>query len=165
MKTHLSFFISFCIALSATAQQAAPYTDVPKGAFIDTEFKPDSNTRVVMDVTVQSEFEYWFGAWSVDWDICAFAASNDGNGVFTAYGSNSYDATPCGTEGSIVSNGQHVIDFDKGVFKVDGAVHTTRTGSFGRLAPPSCRRLQPRHPRPLRSRKASSRARTCRWTT
>ena len=48
MKTHLSFFISFCIlhsafciALSATAQQAAPYTDVPKGAFIDTGFKPD----------------------------------------------------------------------------------------------------------------------------
>ena len=112
---------------------ALPYTDVPKGAFIDTEFKPDSNTRVVMDVTVQSDCEYWFGVWSVDWDMFSFAACNDGGGVFTSFGSSTYGNTPCGTEGSIVSNGQHVIDFDKGVFKVDGAVHTTRTGSFDRL--------------------------------
>ena len=112
---------------------ALPYTDVPKGAFIDTEFKPDSNTRVVMDVTVQSEFEYWFGAWSIDWDFFSFAVCNDGNGVFSAYGSNSYDATPCGTTEPVVPEGRHVLDYDKGVFKVDGAVHTTRTGSFGRL--------------------------------
>ena len=81
-------------ALTAAAQQEDPFVDFPKGAFVDTGFKPDSKTRVVMDATVQSDTEYWFGMWSVDWDICAFAAGNDGNGVFTAYGSSGYGNTP-----------------------------------------------------------------------
>ena len=133
---HMIAFVALAALLSAlpaAAQREAPFVDFPKGAFVDTGFKPDSNTRVVMDVTVQSDTEYWFGMWSVDWDFCSFAACNDGNGVFTAYGSANYGNSPCGTTGSVVPSGRHVLDFDKGVFKVDGELHTARAGSFGRL--------------------------------
>ena len=116
-------------AISATAQQATPFIDVPKGAYIDTGFKPDSNTRVVMEVTVQNASEYWFGAWNVAWDNGAFAAGNDFSNVYVAYGS----GNQCGGSGQRVANGRHVLDYSNGVFRVDGNVHTTRTGTFGKL--------------------------------
>ena len=124
---------AFCIVLAAlpAVAQVESYFDAPKGAYIDTGFKPDSNTRVVMDVDVQGGGEYWFGAWNVAWNNGAFAVGNDGNEVYIGYGSGS----SCGGtgNGSRVTNGRHTIDFDKGVFKVDGTVHTTRTGTFGQL--------------------------------
>ncbi len=125
---------ALCIALAAqpaAAQQAESYIDAPRGAYIDTGFKPDSNSRVVMDVDVQGGGEYWFGTWNVAWNNGAFAVGNDGNEVYIGYGSGS----SCGGtgNGSRVTNGRHTIDFDKGVFKVDGTVHTTRTGTFGQL--------------------------------
>ena len=130
---HSTFCIlhsAFCILLAAqpaAAQQAESYIDAPKGAYIDTGFKPDSNTRVVMDVDVQGAGEYWFGMWNVGYNNGAFAVGNDGNNVYTGYGNQG------GGNGQRVSNGRHTLDYSNGVFKVDGTVHTTRTGTFGPL--------------------------------
>ena len=52
------------------------YIDAPKDAYIDTGFKPNQNTRVVMDVTVLSGREYWFGCWNSAYNRGAFAVGN-----------------------------------------------------------------------------------------
>ena len=120
---------AFCITFAALPALAQDYIDVPRGSFIDTGFKPDSNTRVVMDVTVQNAFEYWFGAWDGNWNDRAFAAGNDFVNVYTGYGS----GNQCGGSGARVANGRHTLDYSNGVFRVDGNVHTTRTGTFEKL--------------------------------
>ncbi len=108
-------------------QPSSPaYIDVPNGAYIDTGFKPNQNTRVVMDVTVQDTREYWCGVWdTTDWHNRAFAFGNDNTGVYTAFVKTGKSNN--GTTGALVANGRHVLDFDKGVFKVDGATHTSRS--------------------------------------
>ena len=108
-------------------QPSSPaYIDVPNGAYIDTGFKPNQNTRVVMDVTVQDTREYWCGVWdTADWHNRAFAFGNDNTGVYTAFVKTGKSNN--GTTGALVANGRHVLDFDKGVFKVDGATHTSRS--------------------------------------
>lgn len=102
------------------------YIDAPKNAYIDTGFKPNQNTRVVMDVTVQGAMEYWCGAWDTTlWNSRAFSFCNDGTGVYTAFVKTGNANN--GTKGPVVDNGRHVLDFDKGVFKVDGTTHTDRS--------------------------------------
>ena len=124
---HSAFCISLAV-LPAAAQQVESYIDVPRDSYIDTGFKPDSNTRVMMDVDVQSSGEYWFGAWDVNWNDDAFAVCNDGiQRVYVAYGDQG------GGSGGVVANGRHLLDYSNGVFRVDGTVHTTRTGTFGPL--------------------------------
>ena len=131
MKTNLPLLLLAVFALPAVpaSAQQADYIDAPKGAYIDTGFKPDSNTRVVMDVDVQGAGEYWFGTWNVAWNNGAFALGNDGGNVYVAYGSGGQ----CGGSGAVVPTGRHVLDYSNGVFRVDGNVHTTRTGTFGPL--------------------------------
>lgn len=84
-----------------------------------TDFKPDQDTRVVMDVDVANTIEYWFGAWNIAYNTGAFAAGNDGNGVYIGYDGQG------GTLAPLVSNGRHTVEMDKNAWKVDGtAVHT-----------------------------------------
>ena len=106
-------------------QPSPTYIDVPNGAYVDTGFKPNQDTRVVMDVTVQGTNEYWCGAWDINWDNRTFAFCNDGSGVYTAFVKTG--SANNGTTGTVVPNGRHVLDFDKGVFKVDGTTHTSRS--------------------------------------
>lgn len=110
---------------------ALQYLDAPKGAYIDTGFAPNNNTRVVFDVTVRSTLESWFGItddtsgyW---WRISVFGVSNDGKNVYSGWGNLG------GGNGSPVANGRHTLDYDKGVFKVDGTVHTTHSGQTFQL--------------------------------
>ena len=121
----------------ATVNTLAPvyalqYLDAPKNAYIDTGFAPNNNTRVVFDVTVRGTLESWFGV-SDDssgnwWKTKVFGVSNDGGGVYSGFGNLG------GTAGSVAANGRHTIEFDKGVFKVDGAVHTTHSGQTFQLS-------------------------------
>ena len=111
---------------------ALQYLDAPKNAYIDTGFAPNNNTRVVFDVTVRGTLESWFGV-SDDssgnwWKTKVFGVSNDGGGVYSGFGNLG------GTAGSVAANGRHTIEFDKGVFKVDGAVHTTHSGQTFQLS-------------------------------
>lgn len=100
------------------------YIDVPHGRYLDTGFKPNQDTRVVMDVTVLgTKAAYWFGCWNVAFNNGAFAVGNDSGNVYSGYGNNG------GGNGPKVSTGRHTIDFDNGVVKVDGTVHTTRTAN------------------------------------
>ena len=92
---------------------------VPKGTYIDTLYKPNQNTRVVMDVTVQGAGEYWFGCWDEDYNKGAFAFGNDGNSIYAGYGNQG------GAVGSVVANGRHTIELDKNVVKVDGSALKT----------------------------------------
>ncbi len=120
----------------ATVNTLAPvyalqYLDAPKNAYIDTGFAPNNNTRVVFDVTVRGTLESWFGV-SDDssgnwWKTKVFGVSNDGRGVYSGFGNLG------GTAGSVAANGRHTIEFDKGVFKVDSATHTTHSGQTFQL--------------------------------
>lgn len=101
------------------------YLDAPKGSYIDTGFNPNNNTRVVFDVTVRGTLESWFGItddtsgyW---WKTSVFGVSNDGSSVYSGWGNSGGG----GGDGSVVSNGRHTIDFDKGVLKVDGEIRKT----------------------------------------
>ena len=121
----------------ATVNTLAPvyalqYLDAPKNAYIDTGFAPNNNTRVVFDVTVRGTLESWFGV-SDDssgnwWKTKVFGVSNDGRGVYSGFGNLG------GTAGSVAANGRHTIEFDKGVFKVDSATHTTHSGQTFQLS-------------------------------
>ena len=74
------------------AELPAGYTAVdhivaPRGAYVDTGYRPNQNTHVVMDVTVQGQNEYWFGCWDEDYNKGAFALGNDDRlGVYYAVG-------------------------------------------------------------------------------
>ena len=103
---------------------ATNYIDVSAGAYIDTGFKPNQNTRVVMDVTVMdsSKCEYWFGAWNTNYKSGAFAVGNDESCLYLGFGNSG------GNGGPVIPNGRHTIDFDKGVLKVDGTTQTDWSG-------------------------------------
>ena len=103
------------------------YIDASKDAYIDTGFKPNQNTRVVIDVTVQGAGEYWFGCWDGAFNQGAFAAGNDERNVYTGFGNSG------GGHGDIIPNGRHTLDYDKGTFKCDGTVHTARSGQTFQL--------------------------------
>ncbi len=117
------------IAGTNTWVQQVEYVDVATGVYVDTGFCPNQDTRVVMDVTVQGggAYEYWFGAWTNSHNKGAFAVGNTKNNVYSGFGDLG------GGNGKPVGSGRHVIDFDKGVLKVDGTTHTTRSGQTFQL--------------------------------
>ena len=103
------------------------YLDAPNGAYIDTGFKPNNNSRVVLDITVRGSAESWFGV-SDDgsgnyWKTKAFAVSRDPGSVYTGFGNEGGGTNPN------VDMGRHTIDFDKGLLKVDGSNYCDRTTS------------------------------------
>lgn len=112
---------------SAATVTEVEYLDAPPFSYIDTGFRPDSNTRVVMDVTVQSDSEYWFGMYTNKYNSGAFAVGNDGKGVYVGFGNSTANFTPQ------LDNGRHTIDFDKGVVKVDGTQKTSVAQTFDKL--------------------------------
>lgn len=104
-------------AIPAAAEEVGPtfyeFLDVGVGAYIDTGFKPNENTKVVMEVMVRGDIEYWFGAWDIDYCHSAFALGNDSSGVYCGYGNQG------GTSGSLVSPGRHKVELGFIIFKLD----------------------------------------------
>lgn len=112
---------------SAATVTEVEYLDAPPFSYIDTGFRPDSNTRVVMDVTVQSGSEYWFGMWTNKYNSGAFAVGNDAASVYVGFGNSSTKFEPQ------LDNDRHTIDFDKGVVKVDGTQKAAVAQTFDKL--------------------------------
>ena len=104
------------------------YIDVPNGCYIDTGFKPNQDTRVVMDVTVNEQSggkpcrEYWFGCWNGNYNSGAFTVYNEYVGYVSGYGNSGNIAN------SGISPGRHVIELDKGLVKVDGETLFNHSG-------------------------------------
>lgn len=118
---------------TATWIQPVEYVDVVKGVYVDTEFCPNSNTRVVMDVTISAitgDDPYpfrLFGVYTNTWNNGAFCLGNDKKGLFSAFD------TAAGTDNDTstwIPVGRHTVDYDKGVVKVDGTTTKTRTATF-----------------------------------
>lgn len=107
------------LAYTDTWIQPVEYVDVIKGVYVDTGIYPDNNTRVVMDVTVQSTGEYWFGAWNNGYTSGAYAVCNDVDTVYIGYGNDG------GGKIKALTNGRCELDFSDGVLKVNGAVKYT----------------------------------------
>ena len=105
------------------------YLDAPCSSYINTGYRPNHNTRVVMDVTVQGKREYWFGVWDRAYNNGSFLAANDGAsaGVVHFGFGNTFNNGP-----ALLSNGRHVVDFDKGVLWIDnaGKYEASSTSSF-----------------------------------
>ena len=89
------------------------YVTVPRNVYVNTHFKPDSNTRVTMDVKVQGTSEYWFGCWDANWNDGAFALGNDGGEVYCGYGS----GATCGgiKDKGVIPSGRVTVALEKGV--------------------------------------------------
>ena len=88
--------------------------------YIDTEFKPNSDTKVDMFIKGCSAMAYYFGAWNVSYNNGAFAVGNDGDtGVYTGYDGQG------GSEGDIISDAQHVITQNKNITLIDGVARRT----------------------------------------
>jgi len=114
-------------ALTATALPAdfdgtrIPYLDAPKGSYINTGIAGHGDLRVVMDATVQSAAEYWFGAWDTsshkDWNV---SLCNDSGELYLAYGNQNYGA------GAVVANGRHTLELDRNYYLLDGALKVDR---------------------------------------
>jgi hypothetical protein len=98
------------------------YIDVYR-SFVNTGFKPNNNTRVVMDVDVKARDEYWFGAWNTDYNKGAYAAGNDAGGIYLGFGNSG------GTWGNLVLPTRHEISYSGGVLSVDGV--QKQTCSYG----------------------------------
>lgn len=99
------------------------YIDVHR-SFVNTGFKPNNNTRVVMDVDVKARDEYWFGAWNSAYNKGAYAAGNDASGIYLGFG----NAGGTGNGGLVLPT-RHEISYSGGVLSVDGV--QKQTCSFG----------------------------------
>lgn len=97
--------------------QMLEYIYSPRGAWLDTQFLPTEKTRLVMDLKVGSAKENWFGTTgngNLWWQTQAFAAANDGGGVYVGFGSQGG-----GLGGSILANGwRGKIELNRGVFSI-----------------------------------------------
>ena len=112
------------LAATGTWIQPVEYVDVAAGAYIDTEFNPNQATRIVMDITVQSESEYWFGAMTNTFRSGVFCAANDGRGyLYTGFG----NAGGSDSNKAVPNESRVTIDYYGGVFKTNGVTVTTRT--------------------------------------
>ena len=100
------------------------YIEASGTQYIDTGFKPNSNTRVVCKVSSNqgssSSHPYIFGA-GIAYGNTAFEAST----LTAAFGNNSTT-----TAFNIADNQIHVIDFDKNVVKIDNITKWTSSGTF-----------------------------------
>ncbi len=117
--------------LTANSTATAPYelleyVSIPHGTYFDTAFPPDQDTRVVMDVEVVGNIEYWFGCWNTGYRNGAYALGNDGTGgIYCGYG------TDGGTSGAVVAPGRNVVELDKNVAKVNSSpIRTLGTSVF-----------------------------------
>lgn len=103
------------LTYSVPKESYRSYLDVTNKAYINTEYKPTSDTHAVMDVKVNGAVEYWFGMWNENYNIGAFALGNDGGNVYVGYGN---DGGGCGN--SAVSNGRHTVELNKDIAYIDG---------------------------------------------
>jgi hypothetical protein len=103
------------------------YLDAPNGAYIDTGFKPNNNSRVVLDITVRGTSESWFGVSDDNsgnyWKTKAFAVCRDPGSLYSGFGNTGGGTNPN------VEIGRHVVDYDKGLLKVDGSTYYDRSTS------------------------------------
>lgn len=130
----------FYASASSTDFIAGPMTELPAGytklAYIESTgpqyfnlgFKANQNTRMIadVDITAASAERAIFGARTASKNtaFCVWTAPNN-NGYQSDYGSQM--ATPVGSN----STGRHLIDRNKNVLTVDGAVvHTHTAGTF-----------------------------------
>ena len=112
------------LAATGTWIQPVEYVDVAAGAYSGTEFSPNQATRIVMDITVQSESEYWFGAMTNTFRSGVFCAANDGRGyLYTGFG----NAGGSDSNKAVPNESRVTIDYYGGVFKTNGVTVTTRT--------------------------------------
>ena len=115
-----------CLACAddIAGMRSVEYLAAPNGSYVDTGFKPNERTSVVADFTVvdATKHEYFFGAWNTSFKVGAFAVGNDVNNLYSGFGNSG------GGSGKPIANGRHVIEFTNGVVKVDGVVHTNRSG-------------------------------------
>lgn len=131
-------------AIGAIAVQAADlpagYTEVdaivaPRGAYIDTKYKPNQNSRTMMDVTVQGKMEYWFGVSGANYTTDAYGLLNDYDlGIYYAVDDNggSFKATAAAANDGCVPNGRHTVGITPYSLLVDGEEWATkaRMGNF-----------------------------------
>ena len=130
VRTSLLFAFSLLLFTPATnaAELPAGYTAVdyivaPNGAYIDTGYEPNQNTHVVMDVTVQGALEYWFGAWTNNWDNGVYALGNDNGEVYCGYGSGRPSCGGIkGPDGSGLPTGRVTVALEKGVVYTNDVV-------------------------------------------
>ena len=106
---------------------AVEYLVAPRDSYIDTDYKPNQNTHVVMDVTVKGEFEYWFGCWTNSYNRGAFALGNDGDyGIYFAVCD---DGGSFFHDGKRVSVGRHAVELTPWEFKVDDTIWAEKVES------------------------------------
>ena len=113
------------LAYSVPKESYRSYLDVTDKAYINTGYKPTSNTHAVMDVNVNGATEYWFGMWNENYNKGAFALGNDGTNVYVGYGN---DGGGRGNE--VVSNGRHTVELNKNIAYIDGNA-LARLNTFG----------------------------------
>ncbi|MCQ2395186.1 MAG: hypothetical protein MJ249_12965 [Kiritimatiellae bacterium] len=106
------------------------YISVARGVFVNTGVKPTPQTHIAFDAKPVDASNgvscYYFGCWDSNWNRSAFAFCNDGNGTYTGWGNNAN-----GGNTAKMNATRHLVEIDKGVFKVDGVVRQTFTNTAG----------------------------------
>ena len=94
--------------------------------YIDTGFKPNQDTRLVMDIVGSTQLAYWFGVWNTSFYYQeVYALANDRNSIYYGYGNSG------GGTGSTINTQDHSIEIDKNIIKIDNAtLITTPTYTF-----------------------------------
>ncbi len=99
--------------------QPLTFLDAPAGSYVNTDLKPNQDTRTVMDVDVASACEYWFGCSQnpvgTKWHYkTVYMYGNDSANVYCAYENQTAPFTP------IVPVGRHVVEKNGALNYVDG---------------------------------------------
>ena len=98
------------------------FLDAPAGSYVNTDYKPDQDTRTVMDVDVASAREYWFGCSqnptsTTKWHYkTVYMFGNDSGNVYCAYENQTAPFTP------IVPAGRHVVEKNGALNYIDGVL-------------------------------------------
>ena len=101
------------------------YLDVAPNAYINTEYVPKINTRVVMDCEVNNQWTALFGTIYYGYDhYYHYYVNSDG----AKFGSG-FCEFQSWAEGAPVQTGRHTIELDGNVFKYDGTPQTEHGGS------------------------------------
>lgn len=94
-----------------------------RGAYIDSGYKPNDTSRVMMDVDVHGKAEFWFSVSGADYTHDAYALCNDDvRGIYYAVGDDGGSVWSTKSADGCVPNGLHTVGITPYSFLVDGEV-------------------------------------------
>jgi len=121
MDNGMGAFINSSYSLLPQDFQQVEYIKANGYQYIDTNYKPNQDTKVEMMVESSGTYAYYYGCWDIAYNNGAYALGNDGHNVYIGYDGQG------GGVGSPINSGSHLLIQDKNKVYVDGTLFNEQT--------------------------------------